>query len=80
MRRDGAGVCLVEPVSCAPDFRRRGLATAVNVALLRAFRALGAAHAVILPRGDPAYPAPARLYQAIGYRPGPRTVTYTRQS
>jgi predicted N-acetyltransferase YhbS len=71
-------VGLVEPVSCTPAFRRRGLAAAVNIALLHAFRTLGATHAVILPRGDPAYPAPARLYQAIGYRPGPRTLHYTR--
>jgi hypothetical protein len=70
-------VGLVEPVSCAPGFRRRGLATAVNIALLHAFRVLGATSAVILPRGDPAYPAPQRLYRAIGYRPGPRTVRYS---
>ncbi|WP_433679192.1 GNAT family N-acetyltransferase [Nocardia sp. CA-119907] len=71
-------VGLVEPVSCAPAFRGKGLAKAVNIALLHAFRSLGATHAVILPRGDQAYPVPARLYQAIGYQPGPRTLLYTR--
>jgi hypothetical protein len=71
-------VGLTEPVSCAPAYRRRGLAAAANIALLRAFRRLGATQAVILPRGDPAYPAPARLYQAIGYQPGSRTLLYTR--
>ncbi len=71
-------VGLVEPVSCIPPFRGKGLAKAVNTALLHAFRSLGATHSVILPRGDHAYPAPARLYQAIGYQPGPRTLLYTR--
>jgi hypothetical protein len=70
-------VGLVEPVSCAPPFRGKGLAKAVNIALLHTFRSLGAINAVILPRGDQSYPAPKRLYQSIGYQPGPRTVLYT---
>jgi hypothetical protein len=69
---------LVEPVSCTPPFRGMGLAAAVNIALLHTFRGLGATCSVILPRGDQAYPAPARLYRSIGYRPGPRTVLYLR--
>lgn len=72
-------VGLVEPVSCAPAFRGWGLAKAVNIAVLHTFRSLGATSAVILPRGDHAYPAPARLYRAIGYQPGSRTVLYTRR-
>ncbi len=71
-------VGLVEPVSCMPQFRGKGLAKAVNIALLHAFRSLGATHSVILPRSDQAYPAPARLYQSIGYQRGPRTVLYIR--
>jgi hypothetical protein len=71
-------VGLVEPVSCAPPCRRRGLAAAVNIALLHTFGSLGASTAVILPRGDQAYSAPASLYQSIGYQPGPRTVLYTQ--
>jgi L-amino acid N-acyltransferase YncA len=71
-------VGLVEPVSCVPDHRGRGLTRAVNVALLHAFRALGGRDAVVLPRGDDAYPAPGRLYRSIGYRPRTRTVTYVR--
>lgn len=71
------GVGLVEPVSCAPAFRGRGLATAVNVALLHVFRSLGATSSVILPRGDEAYPGPGRLYRSIGYQPGARTLRYT---
>jgi hypothetical protein len=70
-------VGLVEPVSCVPSHRRRGLGAAVNAALLRAFAAHGAASAVILPRGDVAYPAPLALYRSLGYRPnGARTVDY----
>ena len=72
-------VGLVEPVSCDPDYRRLGLARAVDVALLYAFRELGGDSAVVLPRGDEAYHAPGRLYRSIGYQPGPRTVVYSRQ-
>ncbi|MET9026683.1 hypothetical protein ABZW96_13865 [Nocardia sp. NPDC004168] len=71
-------VGLVEPVSCVPSFRGKGLAKAVNIVLLHAFRSLGATSSTILPRGDHAYPAPARLYQSIGHPRGPRTVLYIR--
>ena len=58
---------------------RRGLAGAVNVALLHAFGELGGTCAVILPRGDDAYPAPGLLYRGLGYTPGPRTIRYVRR-
>jgi predicted N-acetyltransferase YhbS len=73
---DANRVGLVEPVSCAPAYRGRGLASAVNIALLHAFRSLGATSSVILPRGDEDYPGPGRLYRSLGYQPGPRTVLY----
>lgn len=72
------GVGLVEPVSCAPEHRGRGLATAVDAALLGVFSDLGACTAVVLPRGDDAYPGPMRLYRSIGYQPGDRSLLYTR--
>ncbi len=72
-------VGLVEPVSCAPTYRGRGLARAVDVALLHVFRDLGGVASVILPRGDDDYPAPGRLYRSIGYQTGSRTVLYSRQ-
>ena len=75
---DANRVGLVEPVSCVPAWRGRGLATAVNVALLHAFVRCGAGGAVVLPRGDAAYPVPARLYRAVGYRPGSRTTRFCR--
>lgn len=71
-------VGLVEPVSCAPAHRGRGLATPVDVALLRVFTDLGARSAVVMPRGDDAYPGPMRLYRSIGYRPGDRSLLYVR--
>lgn len=77
---DANAVGLVEPVSCHPSYRRRRLGRAVDVALLHAFRDLGARSAVVLPRGDAGYPAPGRLYRGIGYQPGSRTVTYTRSA
>ncbi|MGH3446625.1 MAG: hypothetical protein ACRDQA_30380 [Nocardioidaceae bacterium] len=71
-------VGLLEPVGCAPAYRRLGLARAANLAALRALRAAGARTAVVCPRGDDAYPVPGRLYRSIGFKPGARTVTYAR--
>jgi len=71
------GVVLVEPIGCAPDHRGRGLAGAVSLAGLHAARDLGAATGLVCPRGDDDYPLPGRVFRAIGFRPGPRTVTLT---
>ena len=70
------GVGLVEPVGCAPQYRRRGLARAVDLAALHALREAGATEALVCPRGDDGYPQARALYQSIGFKPGPRTVTY----
>ncbi|MEJ7689956.1 MAG: GNAT family N-acetyltransferase [Nocardioidaceae bacterium] len=75
---DQNAVGLIEPVGCAPAYRRLGLARAVNLAVLQAFREAGATSALVGPRGDDAYPVPARLYRSIGFEPGARTVTYHR--
>jgi len=72
------GIGLVEPVGCAPAYRRQGLAQAVNLAALHALRAAGATHAMVCPRGDDAYPQARALYQSIGFRPGARTRLYVR--
>jgi ribosomal protein S18 acetylase RimI-like enzyme len=72
-------VGLLEPVGCAPDYRRRGFARAVNLATLRAMRAAGAEWAIVNPRGDEGYPIPGKLYRSIGFQPGARTVTYVRR-
>ncbi len=71
-------VGLVEPVGCVPEYRRRGLSAAVNLALLQAFRDAGATTAVVCPRGDDAYPVPGRLYRSIGFEPASRSYLYTR--
>jgi hypothetical protein len=70
----GAG--LVEPVGCAAEYRRLGLGQAVNLGALHALKELGGVEARVCPRGDDAYPIPAKLYQSIGFRPGLRTVNY----
>lgn len=75
---DVNGSGLLEPVGCAPAYRRRGLARAVNLAVLHALRRAGAETAHVNPRGDHDYPVPGRLYRSIGFLPGPRTVTYVR--
>jgi len=72
------GVALVEPVGCAPEHRGRGLAGAVSLAALRAAYDIGATTGLVCPRGDDDYPVPGRVYRAIGFEPGPRTVTLAR--
>ncbi len=75
---EGNGSVLLEPVGCAPEHRRRGLARAVSIAALHAARDLGATQALVCPRGDDAYPAPRAVYGSIGFRPVARTVTWQR--
>jgi GNAT superfamily N-acetyltransferase len=70
------GIGLVEPVGCAPAYRRRGLARAVNLAALQALRGFGVNKAMVCPRGDDGYPMARKLYQNIGFRPGSRTVKF----
>ena len=72
------GVALVEPVGCLPEHRGRGLAGAVSIAGLLAARDLGGRLGLVCPRGDEGYPVPQRVYQRIGFVPGPRTVTFVR--
>jgi ribosomal protein S18 acetylase RimI-like enzyme len=70
----------LEPVGTDPGHARRGLATAVSLACLRALRDAGATRAVVYPRGDAAYPVAGRLYLRLGFRPVARTVTYIRRA
>lgn len=72
------GVGLVEPVGCVPEQRGMGLAGAVTLSALHALAAAGGRTAMVTPRGDDGYPGPMRLYQSLGFRPGARTVTWTR--
>ena len=72
------GVALVEPVGCVPEHRGRGLAGAVSAAALAAARDAGATTGMVCPRGDDGYPVPMRVYQRIGFAPGPRTITLVR--
>ena len=73
------GVALIEPVGCAPEHRRHGLAGAVSLAALHAARDAGATQALVCPRGDRVYPAPQALYRGLGFEPGDRTVTLVRE-
>ncbi len=72
------GVALIEPVGCLPEHRGRGLAGAVSAAALRAARDAGATTGLVCPRGDDGYPVPMRVYQRLGFQPGPRTITLVR--
>ena len=74
----GTGVALVEPVGCVPEHRGRGLAGAVSAAALAAARDAGASIGMVCPRGDDGYPVPMRVYQRLGFEPGPRTITLVR--
>jgi predicted N-acetyltransferase YhbS len=75
---DRTGVALVEPVGCVPEHRGQGLAGAVSTAALVAAREAGASVGMVCPRGDAGYPLPMRVYQRMGFAPGPRTVTFVR--
>ena len=72
------GVALVEPVGCVPEHRGRGLAGAVSTAALLAARGAGGTTGLVCPRGDDGYPVPRRVYQRMGFEPGPRTITLVR--
>jgi len=69
----------LEPVGCAPQYRRRGLARAVCVAALHALRDVGGEQAVVSWRGDGAHPGPEQLYTGLGFRPHLRTVTFVNR-
>jgi GNAT superfamily N-acetyltransferase len=71
-------IALVEPVGTVPEHRGRGLAGAVSTAALAAARDAGATIGMVCPRGDDGYPVPMRVYQRIGFDPGPRTITLVR--
>jgi GNAT superfamily N-acetyltransferase len=75
---DATGVALVEPVGCAPEHRGHGLAGAASLAALEAARRAGGTAGLVCPRGDDGYPVPMRVYQGLGFVPGPRTVTFVR--
>lgn len=75
---EATGVALVEPVGCIPEHRGRGLAGAVSLAALTAARDAGATTGLVCPRGDDGYPVPMRVYQRLGFVPGPRTMTWVR--
>ena len=68
----------LEPVGTHPDYRRLGLARAVCLSGLHALRMHGAKTAIAYPRGDDAYPVPAKVYASLGFRPYARTRRYSR--
>jgi GNAT superfamily N-acetyltransferase len=65
-----------EPVGMLASCRRLGLSRALGIAVLQAFRSAGATHAMVYARGDDAYPVPRQVYQALGFEPRGRTITY----
>lgn len=73
---DDTGVAELEPVGTDPRFARRGLAAAVCLYGLHRLRDHGAERAIVHARGDPAYPAPRRLYESIGFREHARSLAF----
>ncbi|MGN9785836.1 GNAT family N-acetyltransferase [Nonomuraea sp. ZG12] len=73
---EAAGAARIEPVGTVPEHRGRGLAGAACSAGLRAARAAGAELAVVAPRGDDAYPVPARLYRGLGFQDRARSLHF----
>lgn len=68
----------VEPVGTDPAFRRQGLGRAVNLFALQQLREAGASQAIVLCRGDAAYPIPKLLYESVGFEQYNRNYIYTR--
>ncbi|MFE3448708.1 GNAT family N-acetyltransferase [Nonomuraea sp. NPDC059194] len=71
-----SGVAVLEPVGTDPAHRRRGLATAAILGALHEARRLGARTARVCARGDDDYPSARATYQAMGFRPYARNVTF----
>ena len=76
---EAIGVGLLEPVGTHPDYERRGLGSAVCRFGLRRLQELGAATAIVAPRGDDAFPVPKKLYESIGFRQHTRSQEYRKQ-
>ena len=72
------GVAEFEPVGTHADHRRLGLGRAVGLYALQRLRELGATSAIVACRGDEAYPIPAKLYEALGFREVWRQHAYRR--
>jgi ribosomal protein S18 acetylase RimI-like enzyme len=72
------GVAELEPVGTDPRFARRGLAAAICLFGLHRLREHGAESAIVHARGDPAYPAPKRLYESIGFREYARSIPFQK--
>ncbi len=68
----------LEPVDTHPDYRRLGLGRAVNLFSFGRLREAGAERAMVLCRGDAAYPVPKRLYESVGFTEVGRTRVFTR--
>ena len=68
----------LEPVGTHPEHRRLGLARAVNLFALRRLRETGAESAIVLCRGDSAYPGPKLFYESVGFRQHSRGILYRR--
>jgi ribosomal protein S18 acetylase RimI-like enzyme len=69
------GVAEMEPVGTHPDFRRRGLASAVCLAALGEARRLGAREGLVYAvTGDPS----VALYESLGFRSRARHLVYSR--
>lgn len=68
----------LEPVGTHPAHRRLGLGRAVNLYALQRLRDAGAQHAIVMCRGDDAYPVPKRLYESVGFRQHSRVVNFTK--
>ena len=69
-------VGLFEPVGCHPDHRRRGLATAVIVAGMRALERAGMTRAVVYPERDNT--AAIAMYESCGFTLAATQFVYRR--
>ena len=73
------GVGLFEPVGVDPDFRRQGLSRAICAWGLERLKTVGAARALVKPRGDDAYPVPRYIYKSLGFAIEARDYVFVRR-
>lgn len=69
----------LEPVGTRPSERRRGLSRATNLFALQQLRAAGAESAIVMCRGDAAYPIPKLLYESLGFRQHDRALVFRKR-
>ena len=77
---EATGTAEFEPVGTHPDFRRRGLGTALQLHGMQLARAAGATRMLVACVGAPSRPAARDLYLGVGFRPISRDLPQVKRA